>query len=418
MPDCLNGATDMVRPPLHGIRVLDLSRILAGPWCTQLLGDLGAEVIKIERPGSGDDTRHWGPPWLKDKGGRDTDQAAYFFSTNRNKSSVTLDLKSQRGIDILRQLAAMSDVFVENFKPGTLQGMGLDYKTLKQDNPGLIYLSITGFGQTGPMSERPGYDYMIQALSGLMSITGHPDGTPGGGPQRVGVAVSDITTGLYATIAVLSALLHRTAGGTGQHIDLALLDCQVAWLANQAMNHLIGGTVPQRTGNGHPNLVPYQPFPASDGEFIVAVGNDRQFRELCACIGMAGLGNDPRFRTNADRVGSRQELVDILSQVFRKREIRYWLECLEAHEIPCSKINNIKEVFNDSQVKSRNMRIDLAHETAGTVPQVANPIRFSESGTEYRNAPPELGQHSHEVLERLLGYNAETLSTLARAGVI
>ena len=309
-------------------------------------------------------------------------------------------------------------MFVENFKPGALGKMGLDYGTLKKHNPDLIYLSITGFGQTGPMSDRPGYDYMIQALGGLMSITGHPDDVPGGGPQRVGIAVSDITTGLYATIAILSALFHRAAGGAGQHIDLALLDCQVAWLANQAMNHLIGGTVPQRTGNGHPNLVPYQPFPASDGEFVVAVGNDRQFRELCHCIGMAELGDDSRFKTNADRVRSRRELVGILSRVFRERETRYWLQRLEAHAIPCSKINDIKEVFDDPQVKSRGMRIDLAHRTAGSVPQVANPIRFSESRTGYRNAPPELGQHSHEVLERLLGYNAETLSALARDGVI
>lgn len=408
----------MSRPPLEGIRVLDLSRILAGPWCTQLLGDLGAEVIKIERPKTGDDTRHWGPPWFKDKAGEETDQAAYFFSANRNKSSVTLDLKSQQGVEILRQLAGKCDVFVENFKLGSLQQMGLDYESLSADHPDLIYLSITGFGHTGPMSDQPGYDYMIQALGGLMSITGLPDDEPGGGPQRVGVAVSDITTGFYATIAIISALLHRSTGGTGQHIDLALLDCQVAWLANQAMNYLIGGTIPQRTGNGHPNLVPYQPFPTSDGEIIIAVGNDQQFRKLCACIGMPELGEDPRFVTNAERVRSRRELVNILSSEVRKRPSRHWLQHLKEAGVPCSKINNIKEVFDNSQVKSRNMRVDLPDRMFGTVPLVANPIRFSESRIEYRNPPPALGQHSHEVLERLLGYNADTLSALARDGVI
>ncbi|MXZ81774.1 MAG: CoA transferase [Gammaproteobacteria bacterium] len=404
--------------PLEGIRVLDLTRILAGPWCTQLLGDLGAEIIKIEHPRGGDDTRHWGPPWLRDSEGRQTDQAAYFFCANRNKYSVTLNLKTEQGVDILRQLVAKSDVFVENFKTGGLRKMGLDYPSLSSINPDLIYLSITGFGQTGPMSDQPGYDYMIQGLGGLMSITGESDDRPGGGPQRVGVPISDVNTGFYGAAAILSALYHRAMGGGGQHIDLALLDCQVGWLVNQAMNYLIGEEVPARTGNAHPNLVPYQPFQASDGMVIIAVGNDSQFRSLCRLLEAPELGSDPRYSTNAARVEHREELARILAGRILLQPVGHWIRVLPESGVPCSRINNIKEVFEHPQVQARNMRIDLPHPLSGTVPSVANPIRFSQTGVTYRNAPPMLGQHSAQILQDILGYEAATISELSRNGVV
>jgi crotonobetainyl-CoA:carnitine CoA-transferase CaiB-like acyl-CoA transferase len=404
--------------PLKGIRVLDLTRILAGPWCTQILGDLGAEVIKIEHPETGDDTRHWGPPWLKDSDGNETDQAAYFLSANRNKSSVTLNLKSEQGVEILRQLVSKCDVMVENFKVGGLAKLGLDYDSLKEVNPGLVYLSITGFGQTGPMASQPGYDYLIQGLGGLMSITGEADDLPGGGPQRVGVAIADINTGFYATIAILGALFHRKGTGQGQYIDLALLDSQVGWLVNQAMNYLVGGVVPERTGNWHPNLVPYQTFPASDGDVIIAVGNDRQFRIFTDFIGLASLADDVRYSTNAARIENRQQLIAMISEKTAGKPAAYWLENLPKSGVPCSGINNIKQVFEHPQVQARNMQIELPHDIAGSVPGVANPINYSQTPVEYRNAPPGHGQHTSEVLKDLLGYDSATITELKHAGVL
>ena len=403
---------------LQGIRVLDLTRILAGPWCTQLLGDLGADVIKIEHPDTGDDTRKWGPPWLKDSDGNETGDAAYFFSANRNKASVSLNLKSEKGVAILKALVAISDVFVENFKVGGLARLGLDYDSLKTLNPGLIYLSITGFGQTGPMASQPGYDYLIQGLGGLMSITGQADSEPGGGPQRVGIAIADINTGFYSVIAILSALYHRTTSGKGQHIDLALLDCQVGWLANQAMNYLIGGKIPQRTGNGHPNLVPYQPFATADGNIIIAVGNNKQFEALCEFIHLPELSQDARYSTNADRIENRESLIQTISDEIVKHKDDYWLAGLPAAGVPCSIINNIEQVFDHPQVKARNMQIELPHPVAGKVPGVANPINFSETKVEYRTAPPIHGQDTRRILSELLGYDEEAIDNLEKNNTV
>ncbi|MDH3379767.1 MAG: CoA transferase, partial [Gammaproteobacteria bacterium] len=324
--------------PLQGVRVLDLSRVLAGPWCTQLMADLGAEVIKVERPGAGDDTRHWGPPWLKDRAGRDTGESAYFLSANRGKQSITVDISNPDGQQLIRDLAAESDVFIENFKVGGLAAKGLGADDLLALNPRLIYLSITGFGQSGPMAAQPGYDYLIQAMGGLMSITGVEDGAPGAGPQRVGVAISDLTTGLYGAVGILSALFHREQSGRGQHIDLALLDTQVGWLANQAMNYFVGGEVPMRTGAQHPNLAPYQPFEAGDQPVIIAVGNNGQFQQLCQCIERPELIDDERFRTNPLRVQNRTALERVLQAEIRKHPAAYWLERLPARGVPCSRI--------------------------------------------------------------------------------
>jgi len=404
--------------PLKGVRILDLTRILAGPWCTQLLGDLGADVIKIEHPDTGDDTRKWGPPWLKDSEGNETGDAAYFFSANRNKSSVSLNLKSEQGIAILKELVAGSDVFVENFKVGGLAKMGLDYKSLKAINPGLIYLSITGFGQTGPMASQPGYDYLIQGLGGLMSITGQADSEPGGGPQRVGVAIADINTGFYSVIAILAALYHRTTSRKGQYIDLALLDCQVGWLANQAMNYLIGGEIPKRTGNGHPNLVPYQPFATADGNIIIAVGNNKQFEALCAFIHLPDLAKDERYTNNADRIENRESLIQTISEEIVKYNDVHWLSGLPAAGVPCSIINNIEQVFDHPQVRDRNMQIELPHPVAGKVPGVANPINFSLTEVEYRTAPPVHGQDTRRILGELLGYDEATIDNLEENNVI
>ena len=404
--------------PLNGIRVLDLTRVLAGPWCTQLLGDLGAEVIKIEHPEIGDDTRKWGPPWLKDKQGCETGEAAYFCSANRNKSSVTLNLKTESGIEILKELVAQSDIFIENFKVGGLAKMGLDYESLVQINPQLIYLSITGFGQTGPMANQPGYDYLIQGYGGLMSITGQQDGEPGGGPQRVGVPIVDINAGLYATIGILSALHHRDRTGQGQYIDLALLDTQVGWLANQAMNYLIGGKVPVRTGNGHPNLVPYQPFKTRNGDIIIAVGNDRQFGKLCNEIGLAELAVDSRFIDNAKRIENRQSLIDLIGAKILKHPNEHWLGKLPDAGVPCSVINNIEEVFNDPQVNSRNMKIELPHPVAGKIPGVANPLKFSLTEVEYKKAPPVHGADTEDVLGNILGYSAAQVQELKTSKII
>lgn len=403
---------------LDGVRVVDLSRILAGPWCTQLLADLGADVIKIERPGTGDDTRQWGPPWLENEAGEPTRESAYYLAANRGKRSVTVDIGSDQGRGIVEDLVVGADVFVENFKRGGLAAKGLGYDQLRKINPGLIYLSITGFGQTGPRADQPGYDYLAQSLGGLMSITGPADGEPGAGPVRAGVAVSDLGTGLYSTVAVLAALLHKRQTGEGQHIDMALLDTQVALLANQATNFLVGGTSPVRTGAWHPNLAPYQPFDASDASFIVAVGNDRQFGLLCDELDCSELVDDVRFVTNPDRNAHREELAALLQARFVALPRAHWLERLPLIGVPASAVNSIADVFEEPQVRERGGRIDLPHTTAGSAPGVANPMKLSGTPVAYNNAPPLLGEHTDEVLAAVLGYAESTIEGLRSDGVI
>ncbi|KOF53873.1 MULTISPECIES: CaiB/BaiF CoA-transferase family protein [unclassified Achromobacter] len=402
--------------PLTGIRVLDLTRVLAGPWCTQNLADLGAEVIKIERPGSGDDTRAWGPPYLKDAAGNDTSEAAYYLSANRNKLSVALDIASPRGAELVRALAEQSDILVENFKVGGLAKYGLDYESLRQVNPRLIYCSITGFGQTGPYASRPGYDFMIQGMGGLMSITGERDDLPGGGPQKAGVAVADLMTGMYSTVGILAALHERGRSGLGQHIDMALLDCQVAMMANQNLNYMTSGKAPRRAGNAHQNLVPYQVFAASDGHLIVAVGNDSQFRNYCGAIGLPELAADPRFSTNPQRVKNREELVPLLAERMATGERDHWLAALEAVGVPAGPINTLDQVYEDPQVLARGMKRELPHPAAGVVPMAASPLKFSDSPVEYRRAPPMLGEHTAQVLSERLGLSQEEIQALAQSG--
>tara|TARA_R110001583_G_scaffold74100_3_gene205479 strand:+ start:9780 stop:11003 length:1224 start_codon:yes stop_codon:yes gene_type:complete len=404
--------------PLSGIRVLDLSRVMAGPWCTQILADLGAEVIKIERPVVGDDTRHWGPPWLKDAQGNPTTQSAYYLSANRGKHSVTVDMGNLEGQALIRELAVECDVLVENFKTGGLDKKGLGYADMAKINPGLVYCSITGFGHTGPMAGDAGYDYLIQAQSGLMSITGAADGQPGAGPQRVGMAVADLTTGMNAVIAILSAIHHRSKTGEGQHIDMALLDVQVSWLANQALNYFCSGNVPGRTGEYHPNLAPYQPFPTRDGEVIIAVGNDGQFQRLCKALGCPELAEDSRFATNPQRILHRQELVGKICESMRSRTSREWIDDLVSVHVPCGPIQNIAEVFEDPQVKARNMKIELEHPQLGKVPGIANPIKFSKTKQSYRKAPPMLGEDTDSVLQRLLSKSAEDIAALRASGAL
>lgn len=399
-----------LRPaPLTGIRVLDLSRVLAGPWCTQNLADLGAEVIKIERPGTGDDTRAWGPPYVKDQQGRDTTEAAYYASANRNKLSVAVDIASERGADLVRALVRQSDVLVENFKVGGLRKYGLDYNSLKDLNPALIYCSITGFGQTGPYASRPGYDFLMQGMGGLMSITGERDDLPGGGPQKAGVAVADLMTGMYSTVAILAALHERSRSGLGQHIDMALLDCQVAMLANQNLNFMTSGKAPRRAGNAHQNLVPYQVFAASDGHLIVAVGNDSQFRAYCKVIERPELAQDERFRTNPGRVVNRDELIPILVEVMKTRARDHWLAELERAGVPGGPINTIDQVYQDPQVRARGMQMSLPHASAGQAPVGASPIRLSGSPVAYRHAAPLLGEHTAQVLRERLGMSDEQI---------
>jgi crotonobetainyl-CoA:carnitine CoA-transferase CaiB-like acyl-CoA transferase len=404
--------------PLAGIRVLDLSRVLAGPWCSQLLADLGAETIKIERPGAGDETRAWGPPYLQDEAGNDTSEAAYYCAVNRNKKSLTLDLASADGQRIVRELAARSDVLLENYKVGGLDKYGLDYASLARINPRLVYCSITGFGQNGPWADRPGYDFIIQGIGGLMSVTGEADGRPGGGPQKVGVALVDILTGLYAANAVQAALLERERSGLGQHIDLALLDTEVASLANLALNYLCTGVSPKRMGNAHPNIAPYQVLPAADGHFIVAVGNDGQFRRMCEAMDLAALAADPRFSTNADRVRHRAALDPLIEERARQRGKRDWLAALEAASVPCGPINSIGEAFAEPQFTAREMVVELPHPSAGTAKLVGNPIKLSRTPVEYRNAPPLLGEHSEEVLREVLGYDTEEIGRLRVRGIV
>ncbi|ADP14233.1 CoA-transferase family III family protein 4 [Achromobacter xylosoxidans A8] len=401
----------MTRPPaLTGIRVLDLSRILAGPWCTQNLADLGADVIKIERPRVGDDTRAWGPPFLKDGDGRDTEESAYYLSANRNKRSVEADMATPQGAALIRELAAASDILVENFKVGGLAKYGLDYDSLKQINPRLIYCSVTGFGQDGPYAQHPGYDFMIQGLGGLMSITGERDDLPGGGPQKAGVAVTDIITGMYATVAILAALQERHNSGLGQHLDIALLDSHVAMLANQNSNYFNSGVAPQRAGNAHQNVVPYQVFAASNGHLIVATGNESQYRAYCRAIGAPELGDDPRFATNRMRLANREVLVGLLTEIMRQGKRDDWIAKLEAVGVPCGPINDIAQAQAHPQALARQLRRDLPHPAGGMAAVTASPLRLSASPVEYRRAPPLLGEHTEEVLREVLGKTAEEIA--------
>jgi crotonobetainyl-CoA:carnitine CoA-transferase CaiB-like acyl-CoA transferase len=403
---------------LSHIRVLDLSRVLAGPWAGQNLADLGAEVIKVERPRAGDDTRGWGPPYLKDRDGNDTKEAAYYLGANRGKKSLTLDISRPEGQDIVRRLAAKSDILLENYKVGDLKRYCLGYEDLKPINPKLIYCSITGFGQSGPLAHLAGYDFMIQGMGGLMSITGERDDFPGGGPQKVGVAVADLMTGMYATVAVLAALAYREREGRGQYIDMALLDSQVAMIANMNMNYLASGVVPKRYGNAHANIVPYQVFRSQDGHVILAVGNDNQFAKFCEVAGRPELASDARFARNSDRVRNREIVIPILEDILRSRPTQEWVDALEPKGVPCGPINNIAQVFENPQVKHRAMRVEVPHPLAGTVPLVASPMKFSETPIEYRIPPPLLGQHTREILRDLLEIEDAVIDRLAAARVI
>ena len=403
---------------LAHLRVLDCSRVLAGPWAGQILADFGAEVIKVERPGTGDDTRHWGPPYLRDAAGRDTGEAAYYLCANRGKRSLTVDFATPEGCDIVRRLAAQSDVFLENHKVGDLARHGLDYESLRELNPRLIYCSITGFGQTGPYAARAGYDFAIQALGGLMSVTGERDGRPGGGPQKAGVAVADVMAGLYAAVAVLACVAQRDVSGRGQYIDLALLDVQVAALANVALNYLVSGAVPVRWGNAHANIVPYQVLPTADRPIVLAVGNDEQFRKFCAVAGAPALAADARYATNAARVLHRDALTGDLERVLATRPATAWLAALEPAGVPCAPINDLAQVFADPQVRHRGLRLEMPHPGAGAVPLVANPIRLSETPVHYEAPPPLLGQHTDEILRERLGFDAAAVAELRRRGVV
>ncbi|MCW5609966.1 MAG: CoA transferase [Rubrivivax sp.] len=402
---------------LQGLRVLDLSRVLAGPWCTQTLADLGAEVIKVERPGSGDDTRGWGPPFLKDRDGRDTAEAAYFLGTNRNKRSVTIDIARPEGQDLVRRLAAGCDVVVENFKVGDMARYGLDAASLRALNPRLVYCSITGYGQTGPYRDRAGYDYAVQGIGGLMSVTGERDDLPGGGPQKVGVAVADLFTGMYATVAILAALRHRDASGEGQVVDMALLDTQVAMLANLGANYLVTRQAPRRAGNAHQNIVPYQVFEVADGHLILAVGNDGQFERFCGVAGCPELATDPRFTRNADRVRHRATLVPLLEPVLKRRTRADWLAALEAAKVPCGPINDLADVFADPQVRARGMTVKMAHPHTDALELVASPMKLSATPVQLRRPPPLLGQHTDEVLAEF-GVTDDERRRLRALGVI
>lgn len=403
---------------LSDLRVLDLTRVLAGPWCTQNLADLGADVIKVERPGSGDDTRHWGPPFLKDRDGNETSETAYYLAANRGKRSVTLDISAAEGQAIVRKLAAVCDVVVENYKVGQLAKYGLDYESLAAVNPRLIYCSITGFGQDGPYKDRAGYDFIIQGMGGFMSITGERDDLPGGGPQKAGVAVSDLMTGMYATVAILAAVVQRARTGVGQRIDMALLDTLVSMLANMNTNYLTTGRAPGRVGNAHPNIVPYQVFAASDGHVIVGVGNDRQYAKFCEIAGRADLATDPRFARNADRVRNRNILIPLLEQAVRERPAAFWAEQLERAGVPCGPINSIAQALSDPQIVARGLNVELPHPLAGSVSLVGTPMRMSASPPALERAPPTLGQHTDEVLRELAGIDAETLAALRARGII
>ena len=401
---------------LSHIRVLDLSRVLAGPWATQILGDLGAEVIKIEKPGEGDETRHFGPPFLTREDGGKGD-ATYFLSANRNKKSVAVDFARPDGAALIKRLARRAHVVVENFKTGALARYGLDYASLAAENPALIYCSLTGFGHSGPYKDKAGYDYLIQGMGGLMSVTGQPDGAPGAEPMKVGVAVSDLFTGLYTTIAILAAVIHQSRTGEGQAIDMALFDCQAAALANQATNYLAGGIVPKRLGNAHPNIVPYQVFATADGFLILAIANDGQFRRFCAAAKLDDLARDPRFVTNGDRVNNREALIALFAPLFTRRKTAEWIALLEAANVPCGPINRVDQVFADPQALARGLTVSLPH-ASGALDFVASPLRLEKTPPEYRDAPPLLGEHTDAVLRAMLDLSDAELNRLRAAGII
>ncbi len=403
---------------LKNIRVLDLSRILAGPWSTQVLADLGAEVIKVERPGRGDDTRAWGPPFLKDKAGKDCADSAYYQCANRAKKSVTIDLSRPEGQALIREIAAHVDVLVENFKVGDLARYGLGYEDICAINPRIVYCSITGFGQTGPYRDRAGYDFMIQGMGGLMSVTGERDERPGGGPQKAGVAIADLMTGMYSTVGILSALWERNASGVGQHIDMALLDTQVAWLANQNLNYLFSGEPPRRMGNSHPNLTPYDAFPTRDGDIILAIGNEGQYAKFCNVAGLSALIEDARFRDNPSRVANRDELKALIAPAMLARTTAEWIRTLEPLGVPCGPINRLDQVFADPQVVHRRMQVDVPHPVAGSLPLVANPIKFSRTPIVYDTPPPMLGEHTDEVLRDVLGKTPQQIDDLRQRGLV
>ncbi|WPH20678.1 CaiB/BaiF CoA transferase family protein [Variovorax paradoxus] len=405
---------------LDGIKVLDLSRVLAGPWCTQILADLGADVIKIERPGVGDDTRTWGPPFIKDADGNDTDQASYFTACNRNKRSVTVDMATPDGQALLKQMAAQADIVVENFKTGGLKQYGLDHESLRAANPRLVYCSVTGFGHDGPYAERAGYDLMIQAMTGMMSITGRPDDVPGGGPLRVGVALTDLFTGVYASTAILAALQVRDRTGEGQHIDMALLDVGMAILANQASAFLNTGKPPQRQGNTHPSLAPYQDFPTLDGSMLLAIGNNGQFARFCEAAGHAEWAADARFASNTLRVKHRGVLIPMLEELTRTRSTADWVALLEDKAVPCGPINDIAQAFDDAQVKSRGLAVTLPRDAGdgiASITGVASPLRLTATPPVLRHAPPALGQHTREVLAEF-GIDGARFDALRAAGVV
>ncbi|MGB5166375.1 MAG: CoA transferase [Woeseiaceae bacterium] len=404
----------ILKGTLENIRILDLSRVLAGPWATQLLGDYGADVIKVERPASGDDTRQWGPPWLNhDAAG----ESAYFLSTNRNKRSITVDLKTQQGCELVKALAVHADVLVENFKAGSMAKFGLDYETLRAVNSRLIYCSISAYGQGNSRSAEPGYDAMMQARGGLMSITGAPD-SEGGSPQKVGVAIADIMAGMYAATAILAALNARQQTGAGEHIDVPLYGSQVAWLANQGMNYLVGGNVPQRLGTAHPNLVPYQVFATRDGHLMLAVGNDRQFAACCEVLGVPQLAADHRFRCNADRVANRDSLVELLAGALQQADTEHWLQTLAVAVVPAGPVNDIATVFTDDFAAETGLVRHIKHPDTESLPSIANPVTFSTNKVSYRQAPPRLGEHTREVLSEWLDYDDESIAKLERDGVI
>ncbi|WP_151447352.1 CaiB/BaiF CoA transferase family protein [Lacisediminimonas profundi] len=408
----------MTEKTLSHIRVLDLSRILAGPWCTQNLADMGAEVIKVERPGVGDDTRAWGPPWIAAADGASSRDSTYYAAANRGKESLTIDISSAAGQALVRELAEQSDVFIENFKVGDLARYGLDYASLSKINPGLVYCSITGYGQDGPKADQPGYDIVFQAMGGLMSITGEADSRPGGGPQKVGIAIADVITGMYATIAILGALNHRTVTGRGQYIDMALLDSIVAIGGNQVTGYFATGKVPHRYGNSHATMVPYQVFDTLDGQMVVAVGNDTQWKRYCEAIGHSDLGEDPQWRRVQDRITGRDRLIPQLEQIMKNRSSAEWSARLEAHGVPCGPINNYQQVFEDQQVRHRGLRVDLPRADGGTVGTIASPLRLKGTPVTYEQAPPLLGEHSEKVLARVLGKTEAEIAALREKKVI
>ena len=402
---------------LEGLVVLDLSRILAGPTCTQVLGDLGAEIIKIERPGRGDDTRGWGPPFLKDEDGQETRESAYYLSSNRNKTSVAIDIASAKGQELIKSLAEKADILVENFKVGDLKRRGLDYDSLKARNPKLIYCSISGFGQTGPYAHRAGYDFLVQGMGGMMSLTGFPD-EEGGQPIKAGVGIADVMCGMYATVSILAALNHRHETGEGQHLDISLFDTQVSWLINQGVAHLISGDIPGRLGNGHPTIVPYETFPGRDRQFILAVGNDSQFARFCEIAGKPEIARDPRFETNANRVRNRKTLVPILRELTITRNADEWIGALETAGIPCGPVNDLGAVFSDPHVLARDLKIALPHPASGSVNLIGSPIKMEKTPVSYRNAPPLLGSGTSNVLQKYLGLSNADLAQLHASGII